>query len=130
MILFVLKFITCLLDLFFHGCLLSSNSSKQRNENNFMLYNPPGRHSYPLHQGASQQLSSKTMRGSSILTKALLHTLRTHMSTCQADEWESCTGVKTHLQRSEDSVKHKSPSVYLTPTQLNTQDITVTSDHK
>lgn len=95
MILFVLKFITCLLDLcfFFHGCCHLTHLNDVT-ENDFMLYNPPGGHSYLLHQGASQQLSSKTMRGSSVLTKARLRALRTHMSTCLAEEGRSRTGCK------------------------------------
>lgn len=34
-----------------------------------MLYNPPGGHSYWLHEGAIQQLWSNTVRGSSPLNQ-------------------------------------------------------------
>lgn len=38
-------------------------------KNDFMSYNPPGGHSYWLHQGANRQLWSNTMRGSSIFNR-------------------------------------------------------------
>lgn len=63
-------------------------------KNDFMLYNPPGGHSYWLHQGAKRHLWSNTVRGSSILTQLLLHALRTHLSTCSADIWKSCMDLK------------------------------------
>lgn len=97
--LFVLKFILCLLDLFFffffffNGfCRLTHLNKITKND--FMLYNPPGGHSYWLHQGAKRHLWSNTVRGSSILTQLLLHALRTHLSTCSADIWKSCMDLK------------------------------------
>lgn len=83
-------------------------------KNDFMLYNPPGGHSYWLHQGAIRQLWSNTVWGSSILTKFLLHALRTHLTTCWAENQRSCMDVNAVF---------KCPSVYLTLIQSNTPDI-------
>lgn len=79
--LFVLKFILCVFwtsfsfFFFFNGfCHLIQLNKITKND--FMLYNPPGGHSYWLHQGAIRQLWSNTVRGSSTLTTFLLHALR------------------------------------------------------
>lgn len=77
--------------------------------------------------GAPIDSCGPTLRGSSILTKVLLHTLRTHMSTCQAKNQKNSTDVKCfHL--SDTSMKYKCPSVYLTRIQPNTQDIIVSDN--
>lgn len=82
--LFVLKFILCLFwTFFFYYFILNSfcrlTHLNKITKNDFMLYNPPGGHSYWLHQGANRQLWSNTVWGSSIFNQgSTAHFKNTH----------------------------------------------------